>query len=94
MARADAATDGPNLASGLDTLEDRRCWNAAEAGKSGIRQRPIALESHDSGNLERGAIAKSTDDFIQRRGCAHVLIVPSGALIVRFRLAANSRGGG
>jgi len=32
-ASAEAATDGLNLVSALDTLEDRRCWNA-EAGKN------------------------------------------------------------
>src|SRR5580700_11217419 len=69
-ASADAATTGLNLVSGLDTLEDRRCWNA-EAGKNGgIGEPLIDLES-------------------QRRGCAHVLIVPS-----TVSLAADSAGGG
>src|SRR5271154_5109076 len=37
-ASAEAATAGLNLISGLDTLKDRRCWNA-EAGKGGVGER-------------------------------------------------------
>jgi hypothetical protein len=36
-ASAEAATDGTDLVWGLDTLENRRCWDA-EAGEDGVNE--------------------------------------------------------
>jgi hypothetical protein len=43
-ASAEAATDGPNLVSGLDTLEDRRSWDAEAGQYGGISERVVALK--------------------------------------------------
>src|ERR1700683_2804793 len=44
-ASAEAATAGPNLVSGLDTLDDRRCWNVEARKDSRVGERLVALKS-------------------------------------------------
>jgi hypothetical protein len=43
-ASAEAATDGANLAMGLDTFENRRCGNAEAGENFGINERLIVTE--------------------------------------------------
>ena len=60
-ARADAATDGTDFVCGLDTLENRRCWNAESRQNRGVYQVLIVLES-----LRSASWIEDSDDALLR----------------------------